>query len=40
MGEPLILVAGGGYMEFAVNQGNARERLGIGKGEKVRIILK
>jgi hypothetical protein len=39
-GEPLILVAGGGYMEFAVNQGNAQERLGIGKGEKVRIILK
>jgi S-adenosylmethionine hydrolase len=39
-GEPLILVAGGGYMEFAVNQGNAQEKLGIGKGEKVRIIMK
>jgi S-adenosylmethionine hydrolase len=39
-GEPLILVAGGGYMEFAVNQGNAQEKLGIGKGEKVRIIVK
>ena len=39
-GELLILVAGGGYMEFAVNQGNAQERLGIGKGEKVRITLR
>ncbi len=36
-GELLIVVAGGGYMEFAVNQGNANDRLGIGKGEKVRI---
>ena len=36
-GDLLILVAGGGYMEFAVNQGNAYERLGIGKGEKVQI---
>jgi S-adenosylmethionine hydrolase len=39
-GEPLILVAGGGYMEFAVNQGNAQEQLGLGKGEKARIRLK
>jgi len=39
-GEPLILVAGGGYMEFAVNQGNAREKLGIGKGEKAVITLR
>jgi len=39
-GELLILVAGGGYMEFAVNQGNAQERLGIGKGEKVSITLR
>ena len=39
-GELLILVAGGGYMEFAVNQGNAHERMGIGKGEKARITLR
>ena len=36
-GELLTVVAGGGYMEFAVNQGNAHNRLGVGKGEKVRI---
>ncbi|UCD43936.1 MAG: S-adenosyl-l-methionine hydroxide adenosyltransferase family protein [Candidatus Bathyarchaeota archaeon] len=36
-GELLLLVAGGGYMEFAVNQGNAEERLGIGKGAKALI---
>ena len=34
-GDLLILVAGGGYMEFAVNQGSAEERLGISRGEKV-----
>ena len=34
-GELLLLVAGGGYMEFAVNQGNAHERLGFGAGEKI-----
>ena len=34
-GELLLLVAGGGYMEFAVNQGNAHEKLGFGAGEKV-----
>ena len=38
-GELLLLVARGGYMEFAVNQGNAHDRLGVGKGEKVRITL-
>ena len=38
-GDLLLLVAGGGYMEFAVNQGNAEERLGIGRGEKVRLTL-
>jgi len=38
-GELLMLVAGGAYLEFAVNQGNARERLGLGKGEPVRITL-
>ena len=36
-GELLLLVAGGGYLEFAVNQGNARERLGIEKGDSVLI---
>jgi len=39
-GELLLLVAGGGYMEFAVNQGNAQERLGIGKGEKALFTLR
>lgn len=34
-GELLLLVAGGGYMEFAVNQGNAHDLLGFGVGEKV-----
>jgi S-adenosylmethionine hydrolase len=38
-GDLLLLVAGGGYMEFAVNQGNAHDRLGVGAGEKVRFIL-
>jgi len=38
-GNLLLLVAGGGYLEFAVNQGNAMERLGIGKGEVVRLTL-
>ena len=36
-GELLMLVAGGSYLEFAVNQGNAKELLGVGKGEKVTI---
>jgi len=38
-GELLLLVAGGGYLEFAVNQGNAEERLGLGKGGKARLTL-
>lgn len=38
-GELLLLVAGGGYLEIAVNQGNAQQRLGIDKGEKVRLTL-
>jgi S-adenosylmethionine hydrolase len=38
-GDLLLLVAGGGYMELAVNQGNAGERLGIGRGEKVLLTL-
>lgn len=36
-GEPLLLVAGGGYMELAVNQGNAQENLGLKKGDKLLI---
>lgn len=39
-GEPLLLVAGGGYLEISVNQGNAAERLGLGKGEKIILQLK
>lgn len=35
VGELLALVAGGGYLEISVNQGNAAERLGISRGEKV-----
>ena len=38
-GDLLLLVAGGGYLEFAVNQGNARERLGIDKGDSARLTL-
>lgn len=38
-GELLLLVAGGGYLELAVNQGNAQKRLGIGKGEKVALTI-
>jgi S-adenosylmethionine hydrolase len=38
-GELLLLVAGGGYLEIAVNQGNGQQRLGIVKGEKVRLTL-
>ena len=33
--ELLMLVAGGDYLELCVNQGSARERLGVGKGEKI-----
>jgi len=36
-GEPLMLVAGGGYLELAVNQGDARERLGVRRGDKINL---
>ena len=36
-GELLMLVAGGGYLELAINQGDAREHLGVGRGEKVHL---
>lgn len=39
-GEPLLLVAGGGYLEVSVNQGNAAERLGLSKGDQVTLQLK
>lgn len=34
-GELLLLVAGGGYLEISVNQGNAAKRLGLTKGAKI-----
>jgi S-adenosylmethionine hydrolase len=36
-GELLLLVAGGGYLEVSVNQGNAAEYLGLSKGAKISI---
>jgi len=39
-GEPLLLVAGGGYLEISVNQGSAAEYLGLGKGDEVTLQLK
>jgi S-adenosylmethionine hydrolase len=38
VGVLLALVAGGGYLEISVNQGSARERLGISRG--VRLFIK
>jgi hypothetical protein len=35
VGDLLLLVAGGGYLEVSANQGNASTRLGIGKGAEV-----
>lgn len=34
-GELLFLVAGGGYMEISVNQGNAAKKLGLSRGSKI-----
>ena len=39
-GELLLLVAGGGYLEFAVNQGNAQKLLGLVKGDKASLKMK
>ncbi|TRO49621.1 hypothetical protein E2P65_00790, partial [Candidatus Bathyarchaeota archaeon] len=39
-GEPLLLVAGGGYLEISVNQGNAAEQLELIKGDRVTLHLK
>jgi S-adenosylmethionine hydrolase len=38
IGELLALVAGGGYLEFSVNQGNAQKVLGVNRDEKLHII--
>jgi S-adenosylmethionine hydrolase len=35
----LLLVAGGGYLELAVNQGNAQETTGLKKGDKISLNL-
>jgi S-adenosylmethionine hydrolase len=39
-GEPLLLVAGGGYLEISVNQGSAAEHLRLGKGDEATLQLK
>ncbi len=39
-GEPLLLVAGGGYLEISVNQGDAAERLKLDKGEELTLQIK
>jgi S-adenosylmethionine hydrolase len=36
-GKPLLLVAGGNYLEISVNQGNAAKHLGLRKGDKIRV---
>jgi S-adenosylmethionine hydrolase len=36
-GELLLLVAGGGYLEISINQGNAAEHVGLSKGAKISI---
>ena len=36
-GELLVLVAGGGYLEISVNQGNAGKVLGLSEGTKIRL---
>jgi hypothetical protein len=38
-GELLTLVAGGDYLEIAINQGSARSKLDIGRGEKLNLTL-
>jgi S-adenosylmethionine hydrolase len=39
MGELLLLVAGGGYLEVSINQGNAGQQLGLKKGTKIKLQL-
>jgi S-adenosylmethionine hydrolase len=38
-GELLMLVAGGGYLELSINQGNAHETLGVERGNKLSLTL-
>lgn len=38
-GELLMLVAGGGYLELSINQGSAKEHLGVERGEKVNLTV-
>jgi hypothetical protein len=38
-GKPLLLVAGGGYLEIAVNQGNAQKKYGLEKGDRISLSL-
>jgi S-adenosylmethionine hydrolase len=39
VGEPLLLVAGGGYLEIAINQGNAQKKFGLVKGDRINLSL-
>lgn len=36
-GELLLRVAGGGYLEIAMNQGNASKKLGLTRGQRIKI---
>ena len=36
-GELLVLIAGGGYLEISVNQGNAGKLLGLSEGTKIKL---
>ncbi len=37
VGKPLLLVAGGGYLEVSINQGNAAEIIELKKGTQIKI---
>jgi len=37
VGEPLLLVAGGGYLELSINQGNAAEKMELKKGTQIKM---
>jgi len=39
VGEPLALVAGGGYLEISVNMGNAQKTLGVNRDEKIHLTM-
>jgi len=39
VGDLLLLVAGGGYLEISVNQGSASTRLSVGKGVDVKLSI-